>query len=456
MLTCWRRGGMVAGMEPQYASGFGEALSSFLSRGGSVQTDKRGKRFMGTRGDSRLKGMTLDQATEEAKRLWAGASPEIREKYAQRAGVGRLADSERRPWSGPVQTPENERIQGGRPPDVPEREWMTLPDGSGFRARMRPQGGAPEAGGNLPDDGNMDEEIASAWTPEQQAEFAAQLQMGQEFATAGTWGGLNMDVSKVAADAHARAREQAAPQDESARIGDGTLFTPTTAGQGNRTTAFQESNARYAADLQGGGSPNPRRNSAAPAAGNASPTPAAAPPQEDLARKAFEAGYIGNNAVERFKRDHGHDLPELETEQSRAAHQEKFAPQVNPVRPPVNPAIARAEAASRPGAQRQIAQQRIAQRPDGYQARGALEERRMIADNIKKDDERRANTLTMDDVRGLGPMAAWGIDPKTGDQLTRERAAELRGAPSFAGGNIPIPTAQPMQSTRRRPMASRR
>lgn len=547
MLTIRRHVGILDHMEPQYASGFGEALSAFLSQGGSRRKDKRGNRFM----EGRLKGMTLDQATEKAKRMWAGASDAVKEKYAQRAGAGRLAPSEMAAFQDRQRTrPDN---SGGAHDHSGFHGGSGMPEGGGpgvnpnaptDPARTPPGGTSDEEIREGGGDGNMDAEIAAMTTPEMRREMAAQLEQGRPMATASTrpmWAGTfptqehvdrgrrNAAVQSGAADRdevkeaeqlererekrrreqfgrdqaarrqrdqqrqreraglppsrdpdpsptpssssepedspvdeylenqqreadEARNRIDEAPQSPPNQVPTGTGRTrPPTAAEGNTSPEFAASNEQYTAD--------------------------AAPKIEadaDLARKAREAGYVGNNAVARYKKDRkAGRVPENMNPEPLPANSRRmdgFGPsnRFNPIRSSGGArqqAAARAEAAIRPGVQKQIAQQSIATRSDGYQPRGHMEGIRMQAENERKHRELEANRLTMADVQRLGPMAVWGIDEElTNAQsdpgagaipLTRERIAAIRAARETTQPRMAAPIAPP-QPRPRRPIASRR
>lgn len=61
------------------AGGFAAALETYLSRGGNTYSRGR-KGTVFTQGP--IRGMTVEQATQQARDLWANASPAVREKYA--------------------------------------------------------------------------------------------------------------------------------------------------------------------------------------------------------------------------------------------------------------------------------------------------------------------------------------------------------------------------------------
>lgn len=76
-------------MQPvEQAAGFGEALSSLLSTGGTLSFGRPNLRSrkdpQATYKEGAIKGMTQEQAVEYGKQQWEKASPEIREKYARR------------------------------------------------------------------------------------------------------------------------------------------------------------------------------------------------------------------------------------------------------------------------------------------------------------------------------------------------------------------------------------
>jgi len=487
-------------MEPQYASGFGEALSAFLSRGGSVRTNKHGSRFMGTRGDNRLKGLTVGEATNQAKVMWSNAPDSVKEKYASMAGEGRLAPSEMAAFQERQRTRtdnsggqhDHTRLHvGGDPAPVGEQPVQPVnPNATTGAGRGTPvQAPQPPTSPQPVDDGNMDDEIASMTTPEMKSEMAAQLQAGEgmamasTFGAAGMWGGTqgntsplsrrlepraeailenNQDAAaeagyedQVAAAREARHNTQqeeiAENQDASRRNKEATILKRA----GNldieatsESPVASQPPPTSSTEPRPGEVPNEMFAPAPDMSGQSTSTPQSPPARDDAyyEQAAREAGYAGKNAVAQFKRDHGTNLPELETEESRADYQAKLArpargSMANPIRFET-PGQREAEAALRPGMQRQIAQNAIATRQsapltDADNARGkaaqALAERQ------------RNPGLNMNDVRGLGEMAAWGINPRTGGQLTREGVAELRGQqqPAFAGGGVQPPSPRP-------------
>ena len=64
------------------AAGLGEAMSTYLARGGPLKGDvRRGTRY--TQGP--LKGMTQAQAVDRVKKMWDKAPASVREKYAAMA-----------------------------------------------------------------------------------------------------------------------------------------------------------------------------------------------------------------------------------------------------------------------------------------------------------------------------------------------------------------------------------
>lgn len=66
------------------ARGFAAALETYLSRGGGTRSDGKRRKagFRYTEGP--IKGLTIEQATQKARELWAKAPESVRSKYANR------------------------------------------------------------------------------------------------------------------------------------------------------------------------------------------------------------------------------------------------------------------------------------------------------------------------------------------------------------------------------------
>jgi hypothetical protein len=131
---------MAANVRPEtvHAAGFGEALSSLTAGGGGLKF--RGHNRPATYRSGAIRGMTEDQALEHGKKLWDGASPAIREKYANRAAtrptaseMGRAEEAERKkqwqpttkPKMAAFDQPENQAPQMAA--FQPRQQMMKLP-----------------------------------------------------------------------------------------------------------------------------------------------------------------------------------------------------------------------------------------------------------------------------------------------------------------------------------------
>lgn len=112
------------------AAGKAAAVSTYLARGGD-RVSKGGSKRPGYRyNQGPMKGKTIEQATQDANRLWDGASSAVKEKYARRAGSGALAPSEvAAGYSGPTSQPSPTAAQP-RPRPAKATTVGTSTDGS--------------------------------------------------------------------------------------------------------------------------------------------------------------------------------------------------------------------------------------------------------------------------------------------------------------------------------------
>lgn len=99
------------------ARGFAAALERHLANGGGMRKSgfdrKAGNVF--TKGKAR--GLTVEEATRQARDMWDKAPGSVRDKYSRRAGAGLLAPSERRAMMSPtdaVKPVPGDRAANGR------------------------------------------------------------------------------------------------------------------------------------------------------------------------------------------------------------------------------------------------------------------------------------------------------------------------------------------------------
>lgn len=445
------------------AAGFGEAMAAYLSQGGSIRTNKRGSRFM----KGPLRGKTLDEGVEQGKRMWAGTTDGIREKYASRAAEGRFAPSEA------IKVKElRDRLNSGQTRDSGADDMTRATDAVGGR------GAAPPP----PDDGNMDDEVAAATTPEMRADMAAQLEQGRGMATASYGrspmfmgmlptqeqvdrGRRNAAIRSGAADpsefnavdedkaareqrereargAEAAARRQGNQERQRERAG-----LPAQPPAVDDYMANQEREAESARQRISGAGQNPPAMLARPAPA-AAPAPAA---QEfaaplSMAQQAHEAGYVGNDAQARFARDQaaGKVVPNAANPPAMLA---RPAPASAPS--PRQMDIRRGQAANAPGAQRDMVMRRDAERRKASGEKSDIERGRELREyQWAQERQRRAgeHTPSGDEIRGLGKFAAWGINPnaQTEDdlQLKGSHLPAIRENPAFRSTGFP-PVGRP-------------
>ena len=132
----------------KHEPGFAAALSRYAAQGGSVRTDKRGKRFM----EGPHKGKTVEQVTEEAKDLWETASPAIKAKYTRRAtltpgpmvpegdnedGQGKMLKKTEAPKSEPM--PGSDEARAAALTETSRNEWANTADAGGGAAMAAAQ-----------------------------------------------------------------------------------------------------------------------------------------------------------------------------------------------------------------------------------------------------------------------------------------------------------------------------
>jgi hypothetical protein len=444
--------------------------------------------------------MTVDQATERAKEMWASAPDSVKEKYSKRAGEGRLSPSERRQAADRQQDgASQQRRFTNRALAVPDGQGGVAPVGGEAEDE---EGFDDEVGAAPADNGNMDAEVAAMTTPAMRDEMAAQLGMGEDLAMAGAGMGLH-NYSDSSMDAGAMNKRSAQTLDK--RLAESGSVTPAEIEEKNKKQqeeqarkVAKDAEVRAAAEArrvasqreraglpaqqaqppkevatEGGSLPSevanqptengsPSRN-AIVASGN-KPKPRPTQPQQGSgvvniphdpqespviqrprpSDEAYKAGYLGKNAEARYQADMA---------KGAVPSQEPRMPSMG--NNPREVSAYRAEMAMRPGMQRQIAQQSGVQRQTAPPT-AADNARGQAAQDLA---ERQRNPgISMAEVEGLGQMAAWGVNPQTGQQLTRGDLAGLREQRGLnPAGQIDQPRmAAQISQSRRRPAGSRR
>lgn len=117
-------GYMIPEIVPE-ARGKAEALRTFLARGGQRRSQGKGNRGGSRYVSGPFKGKTQDEVMVEFEKRWAGASPEIKDKYAGMAGVGALSPSEKKDYDARVA--ERKGMIGGIAP-APEAKTKPTPE----------------------------------------------------------------------------------------------------------------------------------------------------------------------------------------------------------------------------------------------------------------------------------------------------------------------------------------
>lgn len=103
-----------AGIETPMAGGKAEAMAAFLASGGAMRGGGRsGRGGAYTKGP--LKGKTIDEAKQMFEQRWATAPPAIKDKYANRAGMGAFAPSEKIQIGAIKPTPTNASLNAALP-----------------------------------------------------------------------------------------------------------------------------------------------------------------------------------------------------------------------------------------------------------------------------------------------------------------------------------------------------
>jgi hypothetical protein len=104
------------------ADGFALALERHLASGGGMRMGGRSRKAGFRFTEGKLRGLTVEQATQQARDLWDKAPASVKEKYSQRATTGVLAPSER--MAATVERPSI-----AAQPSITDGGGVQLPDG---------------------------------------------------------------------------------------------------------------------------------------------------------------------------------------------------------------------------------------------------------------------------------------------------------------------------------------